>query len=131
MLNRKVKYRCYQDKQKVGKRTCSSCTNASCNFVIERKTKKIIMENKKINELVEKFKNVKLCCHAVDILDEMWEYNKLIGVDDVNNIRIIHSFLKGLCVGEGLNTQNLLNWFTCFNDTIFDMFLGRHGYNRN
>lgn len=39
MLDIKVKYRCYQGKQKVGKRSCSSCTNAACNFVIERKTK--------------------------------------------------------------------------------------------
>ena len=89
------------------------------------------MEYKKINELVEKFKNVKICCDAVDILDEMWESNKEIGIDDVNNIRIVHSFLKGLCVGEGLNPQEPFNWFTCFNDTIFDMFLDRHDYYRN
>lgn len=89
------------------------------------------MEHNKINELVEKFKNVKIACNAVDILDEMWESNKSIGIGDVGNIRIIQSFLKGLCVGEGLNPQEPFNWFTCFSDTIFDMFLERHGYYRN
>lgn len=88
------------------------------------------MEYKKINELTEKFKNVKICCDAVDILDEMWESNKSIGIDDVNNIRIILSFLKGVCVGEGLNPQEPFNWITCFHETIFDMFLERHEYYR-
>lgn len=61
----------------------------------------------------------------------MWEANKEIGIDDVNNIRVVYSFLKGLCVGEGLNPQEPFNWFTCFNETIFDMFLSRHDYYRN
>lgn len=89
------------------------------------------MEYKRINELTEKFKNVKICCDAVDILDEMWESNNSIGIDDVGNIRIIYSFLKGVCVGEGLNPQEPFKWITCFSDTIFDMFLERHGYYKN
>lgn len=63
MLDRKVKYLCYQGKQKVGKRTCSSCTNAACNFVIERKKINYYCKQLKVKETMtqeEKDKSVAL-----------------------------------------------------------------------
>ena len=83
----------------------------------------------RIAELAERFKKVKICSDAVDILDEIFEKN-VENVVEQNIIICISAFLDGLCVGESLNTQDY-SWFTCFKDSILKMFLDRHGYYKN
>lgn len=78
----------------------------------------------------EKFKEVVIVSDAVDVLDEMFthEYAKF---DEIERIRLIRHFLYGLCVGESMseiNENNPFHWFTIFEETIFGMFLDRHGY---
>ena len=83
-----------------------------------------------IIELAEKFKSVKIVCDAVDILDEIFE-QKCKSFNEIDSIRFVHCFFEGLCVGESmstLNENNPFHWFSTFQDTIFDMFLDRHGY---
>lgn len=81
-------------------------------------------------ELAEKFKSVKIACEAVDILDEIFE-QKRKNFNEIDSIRFVNCFLEGLCVGESmsaLNENNPFHWFSSFRETIFDMFLCRHGY---
>lgn len=85
----------------------------------------------RIIELIEKFKKVRLVCDGADVLDEIYE-NNVENIGEVESIRVVHSFLIGLCVGEGLNPEGQpFCWFTCFHETMFSMFLDRHGYYMN
>lgn len=83
----------------------------------------------RIAELAEKIKKVKMCSDAVDILDGIFEKN-VESIGEINSIICINAFLDGICVGESLNTQDY-SWFTCFQDSIRNMFLDRHGYYKN
>ena len=83
-----------------------------------------------IEKYSEKFKEVVIASDAVNILDELFthEYAKF---DETERIRLIRHFLYGLCVGESLSETNEskpFHWFTAFEETIFTMFLDRHGY---
>ena len=84
----------------------------------------------RITELTEKFKKVKLVCDGADILDEIYA-NNLNNIGEIESIRVVHSFLIGLCVGECMNAEEPFHWFTIFHETIFSMFLDRHGYSMN
>lgn len=84
-----------------------------------------------IKKYAEKFKEVVIASDAVNILDELFthEYAKF---DETERIRLIRHFLYGLCVGESMSeldeVDNPFHWFTTFEETIFTMFLDRHGY---
>lgn len=83
-----------------------------------------------IIELTEKFKAVKICSDAADILDEIFE-QKCKSFSEIDSIRFVDCFFEGLCAGESmstLNEDNPFHWFSTFYETIFDMFLDRHGY---
>lgn len=83
-----------------------------------------------IKEYSEKFKKVVTVPDAVDVLDELFTH-KYAKFDETERIRLIRHFLYGLCVGESMseiNEDNPFHWFTIFEESIFVMFLDRHGY---
>lgn len=81
-------------------------------------------------ELVEQFKAVRMVSDAVNVLDKLFD-ERIQCLNEIESIRAIRYFLDGLCVGESfseINEHNPFHWYTMWNESIFNMFLSRHGY---